>query len=213
MTRTPALRSAYRSADRLDEHLRLAAERPLREAGEALHLAVLCLEGEDERDGEGARQRMAAQARSFLVEAVRALGRARIYIRAIRAYTIPVIMAVEPDLDGELARLHQIATRLLWYNHPYLPARGQADPLRPEEEAQLAVLVQVLARTARIDRALRHAWIAAAAAVAVLTPLLGVAAISLVLATVAVVAAALQLGRVRIAPAELPAERTPRDPR
>lgn len=192
-----ALSCAYRSSDRHDEHLRIAAERPLRAAGEALNLAILCLEddSEDESASLGARQRRAMQARSFLVEAVLALGRARIFVPSIRAYTVPVIVAVEPDIDTELGRLHQIATRLLWYNHTLLPARDQASPLRPEDEAQLAVLVQGLARTARLDRALRHAWLCVAGAVAVLTPTLGLTAVAILMATVVVIAAALQLGR------------------
>lgn len=184
---------AYRSSDRHDEHLVLAAERPLREAGEALHMAVLCLE--DEEEAEGARQPRAAQARGFLVEAVRALGQARLYLPNIRLYSIPVILAVDPDPGAELARLHQIATRLLWYNHTWLPARAAARPLQPHEEAQLAVLLRGLARSARTGRALRHAWLATALMVAVVAPTLGIVAVSLLLATVVVVAAALQIGR------------------
>lgn len=192
-----ALSCAYRSSERHDEHLLVAAERPLREAGEALNLAILSLEEEGEEDGPslGSRQRRAMQARSFLVEAVHALGRARIFVPSIRAYTVPVIVAVEPDIETELGRLHQIATRLLWYNHALLPERRQARPLRPEDEAQLAVMVRGLARTARLDRALRHAWLGVAGAVAVLTPTLGLTAVAILMATVVMIAAALQLGR------------------
>ncbi|MBL9102122.1 MAG: hypothetical protein JNL82_14250 [Myxococcales bacterium] len=189
-------RQAYRNSDHHDEHLVLAAERPLREAHEALHLAVLCLEGEDDDpDHEGARQPRAVQARGFLVEAVRALGHARLYLPAIRVYSVPVILAVDPDEGAELARLHQIATRLLWYNHAWLPARDQARPLQPHEEAQLAVLLRGLARSARTGRALRHAWLATAVMVAVVAPTFGIVAVSLLLATVVVAAAALQIGR------------------
>lgn len=188
------LSCSYRSSDRHDEHLLRAAERPLREAGEALHLAVLCLEGDEDPDHrEGVRQRQAVQARGFLVEAVRALGLARLYLPAIRVYSVPVILAIDPDLDGELARLHQLATRLLWYNHSWLPARDQAVPLQPHEEAQLAVLVRGLARTARTARALRHAWLATAVMVAVVAPTLGIVAVSLLLATVVAAVAALHL--------------------
>ena len=198
MTRgSPPLPCAYRSNDRHDEHLQLAAERPLRAAGEALNLALLGLEGagEDEERSVKARQRKAVAARSFLVEAALALGRARTYLPKIRSYSVPVIMAVEPDIDVELGRLHQLATRMVWYNHALLPARGQVRPLRPEDEAQLAVLVRGLARTARIDRVLRHAWLGLAAGLVGLTPILGVSAALLVLLTLAMVGAALQLGR------------------
>lgn len=186
---------AYRSSERHDEHLRVAAERPLRCAGEALNLAVLCLEDEGEGEGPTARQRRAAQARGFLVEAVLALGRARVFLPEIRGYSVPVIMAIDADLETELGRLHQIATRLLWYNHALLPTRGQASPLRPEDEAQLAVLVRGLARTARLDRVLRHAWLCAAASVAALGPTLGVTAVALLLSAVVMLVATLQLGR------------------
>lgn len=186
---------AYRSSERHDEHLRVAAERPLRAAGEALNLAVLCLEDTDEEEGPAARQRRAAQARGFLVEASLALGRARVFLPAIRGYSVPVILAIEAEPEAELGRLHQIATRLLWYNHALLPTRGQASPLRPEDEAQLAVLVRGLARTARLDRVLRHAWIGAAVAVAVLGPTIGITAVALLMTVVVMLVAAVQLGR------------------
>jgi hypothetical protein len=188
---------AYRSNDRHDELLQLAAERPLREAGEALNLALLALEGpgEDEERSARASQRKAVAARGFLVEAATALGRARIYLPTVRSYSIPVIMAVEPDIDTELGRLHQLATRMLWYNHALLPARGQARPLRPEDEAQLAVLVRDLARTARIDRALKYAWVTIAVGLAGLTTTLGLGAALLELVVLLMLGAALQLGQ------------------
>ena len=190
-----ALTCAYRSSERHDEHLWLAAAHPLREAGEALSLAVLCLEDEGHDEASiGAGLRRAAQARSFLVEAALALGRARIFVPKIRGYSVPVIMAVEPEIEVELGRLHQLATRMLWYNHALLPARGQGVALRPEDEAQLATLVRGLARTARLDRALRHVWIGVAATVAVLTPTLGMVAVAVLMATVVAVVAAVQLG-------------------
>lgn len=192
-TRMTHLSCTYRSSERHDEHLWRAAERPLREAGEALHLAILCLEGEEEPDREGARQRQAAQARSFLVEAVRALALARLYLPSIRIYSVPVVLSVDPDLDAELARLHQLTTRLLWYNHSLLPARHQARPLQPHEEVQLAVLLRGLARTARTGRALRHAWLATAAMVAIVAPTLGIVAVSLLLATIITAIAALHI--------------------
>jgi len=189
-----AMRCAYRSSERHDEHLWLAAAHPLREAGEALSLAVLCLEDEGQDESSvGARLRRAAQARSFLVEAALALGRARVFMPAIRGFSVPVIMAVEPEIEVELGRLHQLATRMLWYNHALLPARGQGVALRPEDEAQLATLVRGLARTARLDRALRHVWLGVAATVAVLTPTLGLVAVAMLMAMLVVVIAAVQL--------------------
>lgn len=188
---------AYRSNDRHDELLQLAAERPMREAGEALNLALLALEGqgEDEERSVKARQRKAVAARGFLIEATTALGRAHVYLPTVRSYSIPVIMAVEPDIDTELGRLHQLATRLLWYNHSLLPARGQSQPLRPEDEAQLAVLVRDLARTARIDRAMKYAWLTIAVGLAGLTTTLGLGAALLELVVLLMLGAALQLGQ------------------
>lgn len=187
---------AYRCNERHDELLQLAAERPLRAAGEALNLALLGLEGpgEDEERSVKARQRKAVAARGFLIEAATALGRARTYLPTVRSYSIPVIMAVEPDIDTELGRLYQLATRMLWYNHALLPARGQARPLRPEDEAQLAVLVRDLARTARIDRALKYAWLAIAGGLAGLAATLGLGAALLELVVLLMIGAALQLG-------------------
>lgn len=161
--------SAYRRSDD-DELPLLAAERPLREACDALHLVLLCLESQVEEDSDAARQRAAAQARSFLAEAVQSLNRARVYVPAVFSYTSSVIAAAEADPAAELARLHQLATRLLWYNHRFLPARRHT-PLLPEDEKQLAVLVRTLARTARAARALRHAWLGAVALLALLLPL------------------------------------------
>lgn len=175
------LLSAYRRCDAADEQLQFAAQRPLREAGDALNMVILCLESQDEEDSSAARQRTVAQARSFLGEAVNALNRARVYVPEVFSYTASVIAAGEADPAAELARLHQLTTRLLWYNHRFLPSRREA-PLRPEDEAQLAVLVRALARATRAGRALRHAWIAAAAILVVLLPL-GPAAVALGLAS------------------------------
>jgi hypothetical protein len=102
-------------------------------------------------------------------------------------------MAVEPDIEVELGRLHQLATRMLWYNHALLPTRGQGAPLQPEDEAQLATMVRGLARTARLDRALRHAWLCVAGSVAVLTPTLGLVAVAMLMATLVAMIAAVQL--------------------
>ena len=169
----------------------VAAQRPLREAGDALSMVLLCLESQDEEDSSAARQRTVAQARSFLGEAVNALNRARVYVPEVFTYTASVIAASEADPAAELARLHQMTTRLLWYNHRFLPTRRQA-PLLPEDEAQLAVLVRALARATRAGRALRHAWIAGAVTIAVLLPL-GPGAIALALAGLLAVAWTLQI--------------------
>lgn len=166
--------SAYRRSEPADGALVPAAQRPLGEACDALHLALLTLESHDAEDSP---ERTVGQVRSFLAEAVNALNRARVFVPEVFSYTPSVIAAGDPEPSIELARLQQMATRLLWYNHRLLPARPQA-PLRPEDEAQLAVVVRALARTARAARALRHAWLAAAVTLAVLLPL-GPAAVAI----------------------------------
>ena len=183
-----AIPSRYRWDGRLDEHEQAAAERHLIAARDALNLALLCVEGDAEQD-------RAAQARSFMVEAVTAISRARIYIPGLRSYSVPVIMATVPGVEAEFARIHQMATRLLWWNHAWLPARRLAKPLEPEDEAQLAVLIQALARNARIDRALRYRYIAVAVFLTAIFPLLGMLAAGLVAGTLAAVMAAGHLAR------------------
>lgn len=124
-------------------------------AADALTMALLTLSGELDED-RGDKIGRAAQARGFLVEAVTALSRARIYNPRIRTLALPTLLGTERRIESELSRLHQIATRLLWQNHKYLPARLQAKPLPPEEEAALRDVFRGLARHARIGRALRH---------------------------------------------------------
>lgn len=163
----PPRLSVYRRGEPDEGARGPGAQRPLSEACDALHVALLTLESQDAEDNP---ERTAAQARAFLAEAVNALNRARVFVPEVFSYTPSVIAASEPEPAVELARLHQMATRLLWYNHRLLPTRTP-QPLRPEDEAQLATLVRALSRTARAARALRHAWLAAAAALAVLLPL------------------------------------------
>src|SRR5690606_23801263 len=137
--------------------------------GEACEAAKPALLTHESHDAEDSPERTVGQVRGFLAEAVNALNRARVFVPEVFSYTPSVIAASEPEPSIELARLQQMATRLLWYNHRLLPARPQS-PLRPEDEAQLAVVVRALARTARAARALRHAWLAAALTLAVLLP-------------------------------------------
>jgi len=152
----PALRDGYRDAA-LGSATRQEIARLLQTAADALNLAVLTLGGQG-ADDRGDKIRRVEQARSFLVEAVTALGRARVFVPKLRTQSLPVLLASEARPEAELARLHHIATRLLWQNHAYLPARSQATPLPPEEERQLACVVADVTRSARIDRALRYRW-------------------------------------------------------
>ncbi|MEX1361757.1 MAG: hypothetical protein AB1Z98_01425 [Nannocystaceae bacterium] len=162
-----------------------ASARPhLSAAADALAMALLCLE-DASGDGDGWRS---SQARGLLAEAVTSLSRARVYDPRIRTFALPFVMATEPRIDAELARLSHITTRLLFQNHEHLPARLQARPLAPDEEEQLAVVVAGLARHARIAHALRNRWALAALGMAAAGPLLGVPILGAVTAVGALVA-------------------------
>jgi hypothetical protein len=160
----PALRAGYREAA-IGSAAKREIARLLQTASDALTLAVLTLEGRS-GDDRGDKLRRAEHAREFMVEAVTALGRARVYVPKLKTHALPVLLATELRPEAELARLHQMATRLLWQNHAYLPARSEAKPLAPEDEAQLAVVVAGVSRGARIDRALRYRWCGVALGVA-----------------------------------------------
>lgn len=174
-------RDSYRGEHSADEGVSGAARVHLDVASDALTMALLSLSGDD--DDRGDKLRRAQQCRALLAEALTGLSRARVYIPAIRTHTLPVLLATDPNPDAELARLHQLATRLLWQNHAFLPARVQAQPMEPEEEAQLALVVAGLARHARIDRALRYKWAALASLVAVGGAVLGLPLIGAFAAT------------------------------
>ena len=163
------LRGAYRAevGGRLSTRARAHLER----ASDALSMALLTLAGDD--DDSGDKWRRADQARGLLAEAVTELSRARVYIPGIRTHALPVLLDSAHSPGAELHRLHQIATRLLWQNHRHLPARIQADPLPPEEEEQLAVVLAGLARHARLGRAFRSKWAGVTLGVAVSAAMLG----------------------------------------
>ncbi|MCA9699124.1 MAG: hypothetical protein KC431_16495 [Myxococcales bacterium] len=170
-------------------------------ASDALNMALLTLEGSED-EGREAKLARIANARHFIVDAVTALARARVYVPGIRTYAINVVTTGERDVDRELGRLHQITTSLLWRNHAFLPAQRPFDPLSPEEEAQLAEVVRDLAAGARIERAMRHKWIVGAACFGLLAPMLGAALYLLALASATMAAVELARGA---APPALPA--------
>lgn len=161
-------------------------------ADDALHMALLTLDGSPDDSWE-AKARRAANARNFLADAVHQLARARVYIPGIHTYAVNVVTSTEPDVERELVRLHGLTTKLLWRNHSVLPARSEGDPLAPEDEAQLAAMVRDLATHARIDRAMRHKWLMAAALLGALAPLFGVALVFL--AALSTAAGAVELAR------------------
>jgi len=146
----------------------------LADAVDALNMVLLTLEGSPD-DGREAKGDRAATARHFLADAAQDLARARVFVPGIHTYAINVVTTTEPDIERELVRLHELTTKLLWRNHTLLPARTEGQPLAPEDEAQLAAVVRDLATHARIDRAMRHKWIVAAALFGMLAPILGVA--------------------------------------
>ncbi len=161
------LRGSYRDADQFGD----AATSHLDRASDALSMALLALAGNDEDRGD--KWRRADQARGLLAEAVTALSRARVFVPGISTLALPVLLDTAPTPSAELHRLHAHATRLLWQNHRYLPAKIQAEPLPPEEEAQLAVVLAGLARHNRMGRAFRSRWTGLALGVAVSAAMLG----------------------------------------
>jgi hypothetical protein len=175
LTPTLAVRHVYREEAAASK----AAAPHLQAAADALAMALLCLEG----DGHGDRRWRADHARALLAEAATSLSRARVHEPRIRTLALPFVLASEARPEAELSRLHHIATRLSFQNHPYLPARRQAGPLPPEDEAQLAVVVADLAPPARLAHMLRNRWTITALGVAIVGPMLGA---PLLAATVAV---------------------------
>lgn len=167
LTQMLALRHVYRDEG---AGTKSAAVPHLKAAADALAMALLCLE---DGDVHGDRRWRAEQARGLLAEAVTSLSRARVYNPRIRTLTLSLVLASEARPEAELSRLHHIATRLLFQNHEHLPARLQAMPLAPEDEAQLAVVVRELGLPARLAHALRHRWALAALGVALAGPMLG----------------------------------------
>jgi hypothetical protein len=189
----PSLRDGYRDAA-LGAAGRAEIARLLQTAADALNLAVLTLSGQG-ADDRGDKIRRGEQARAFLVEAATALGRARVHVPKLRTQALPVLLASEARPEAELARLHHIATRLLWQNHAYLPARSEATPLPPEEEAQLAVVVADVTRSARIDQALRYRWCGVALLVAMASWLFGLGLLGTVAAASGLALAIFRLAR------------------
>lgn len=164
----------------------------LEEADDALNMALLSLEGSPD-DGWADKARHAATARRLLAEAVVQLARARVYVPGVHTYAVNVVTANESDVERELVRLRGLTTTLLWRNHALLPARSEGQPLAPEDEAQLEAMVRDLATHARIDRAMRHKWLMAAALLGALAPLFGVALVFL--AAISTAAGAVELAR------------------
>ena len=178
-----SLRGAYRDEASHDE--KAISARHKTAAADALAMALLTLGNSSETDRGDAMHRV-EQARGFLVEAVTALSRARLYDPRIRTHALPVLLDSANTAAAELSRLHQIATRLLWQNHAHLPARLQATPLEPEEEAQLAVVLEGLARHNRIGRVMRRRWVMVALTAAVSGPLMGAPMIGAAMACIAI---------------------------
>ncbi|MFV8756497.1 hypothetical protein ACNOYE_38620 [Nannocystaceae bacterium ST9] len=176
------------------------AEGFLHDATEMLHMVLLTLDGPGE--GREAKEAKLANVHKLMVDAVIALGRARVYLPGVRTYAVNIVTNGEPDADRELDRLHEIATQLLWQNHAVLPARTQAQPLAPEDEAQLAAVVRDLAVQAKIGQAMRHKWLVATALFSVLAPVLGLGLLVFAIASGAMAGIELTRGA---APPVLPA--------
>ncbi|NVB41826.1 hypothetical protein G6O69_28595 [Pseudenhygromyxa sp. WMMC2535] len=201
MASTPTSLALQRSYRHLDPAQVDAARHHLHNADDALNMALLTLDGSEDEHRE-AKQARAATARRLLAEAVTSLARARVFVPGVRTYTVSVVTTGEREIDRELLRLHELATTLLWHNHSVLPAQRQAQPLTPEDEAQLAAVVGNLNAQARLDRAMRFKWLVGAALCSVLAPALGFGLFLLALASA--IMAGVELAR-GAAPPVLPA--------
>lgn len=127
----------------------------LQMATDALHMTLLNLEIPSHPQSLNELDRQIAQARHLLMDAALHLSRARVYIPQIRTFTADVIILSDTDLRLEQARLRRLTTQLLWYNHRFLPTRRRPQLLLPEDEIQLARMVQTLTRQAKIARSLK----------------------------------------------------------
>jgi hypothetical protein len=123
----------------------------LAEAADALSMALLALDGAD-GDGASSLRERVAHVRALLVEAVTALGRARVHLPGVRTYAAPVVAGTGLRSRDELRRQHQLATQLLWFNYEYLPRKPHANPLSDEEERQLARVIDDLKDQSRLPR-------------------------------------------------------------
>ena len=169
-------------------------------AREALQLALLVLEGDGEAERTLSRRlAQTTQARACIGEALTALGRARVFVPGVCTHPIAAVVAGGGDLEGERRRLHHLASRLLWSNHALLPTRPLAPPLRPEDEAQLARVVDGLARHAQVDRSLRFAWLPLLLSMIALGPIYGVPTFGLWIAAATAALGAWQLRDERVA--------------
>jgi hypothetical protein len=171
-TTTSWLRRGYRSDARTGSAEDRLLEQHLAAAGDALNIALLCLDGSTD-ESRAAKLARIFHARHLLVEATTELARARVHVPDIRTYALPVVMNAEADVDAELRRLHQLTTRLCWYNHEHLPQKTVAAPLSDEDERQLAEVVRGLGSSARFESLVRHKWFVAALLSLCFFPLLG----------------------------------------
>ena len=144
--------SGYRREFSAAGEPRRNSKRHLRAAADALHIALLNLDIRSHQQRFRELEHQLSLARNLLVDAVSGLSRARVYNPEIRTFTVDVILASEADLHLEQVRIRQLATQLLWYNHRFLPIRRRAQVLRPEEEVQLARVVQNLTWQAKLTR-------------------------------------------------------------
>ncbi|MEE9382215.1 MAG: hypothetical protein V3V08_02225 [Nannocystaceae bacterium] len=147
--------------------------RHLQDANDALAMALLSLEGGRADDSLHDRNNRAAKARGLLAEAVTALSRAKVFVPGIHTFSVPAVMASIRGVDGELSRLHQLAATLTVRNHALLPTRHQAQPLSPDDEAQLKRVFEGLKLHSKLARVARYRWFGYSAAFGALVPVFG----------------------------------------
>ncbi|TPV97174.1 MAG: hypothetical protein B7733_01155 [Myxococcales bacterium FL481] len=169
--------------------------RLLRDASEALAMALLTLDSDGADESRHEKHSRAAKARSLLAEAVTALSRAKVYLPKIHTYAVPAVMASVRGVDRELSRLHQLASTLTMRNCDLLPGRRADTPLSPADEAQLRQVLEELRLQSKLGRVARYRWLGFAVCLAALTPAFGGATAALALICAA--GAVWQLSRAR----------------
>lgn len=145
----------------------------LRQAGDAIHMAILTIA---HHVGEEGRQKLThriERVQEYLVDACKALSRAKLYVAGLWTYAPEVILNQDPDPEREIARLNRITTILSMRNHAHLPKSRAVIPLSDQEEAQLIAVSQEVSPRLRAHRVSTVIWTALALIGLLMTPWLG----------------------------------------
>lgn len=153
----------------------------LRQAGDAIHMALMTIAHHVGEEGRARLTQRIARVQEHLIDACKALARAKLYIAGLWTYAPEVILNQDPDPEREIARLNRITTTLSMRNHAHLPATRKVIPLSDQEEAQLVAVSQEVSPRNRAQRVRTVAWFALALLCLSSMPWLGLAPAALAL--------------------------------